>query len=60
MHKRNEKGAFMNELATAAKREYMKQWRKKNRDKQKANQERYWLKKAAEMGLTENKQRQQQ
>ena len=50
----------MNELATAAKREYMKQWRKKNRDKQKANQERYWLKKAAEMGLTENKQRQKQ
>ena len=35
--------------ALAAKRAYMKEWRKNNPDKVKANQERYWKKKAIQM-----------
>ncbi len=38
----------MNKTAKKAKNEYMKQWRKNNRDKIRASQERYWSKKAAE------------
>jgi hypothetical protein len=38
----------MNESARAAKLAYMKKWRQNNRDKVRASQERYWLKKAAE------------
>lgn len=38
----------MNEVAKNAKTAYMKKWRQKNRDKVRAAQERYWLKKAAE------------
>lgn len=38
----------MNEKAKAARREYKKQWAKKNPEKIKAQQERYWNKKAAE------------
>ena len=39
-----EKGA---DLASAAKREYMREWRANNRDKVKAANERYWAKKGA-------------
>ena len=38
----------MNEKAIAEKKAYMKEWRKKNKDKVKAAQERYWEKKANE------------
>lgn len=38
----------LQELAKAnAKREYMRQWRRKNPDKVKAAQDRYWQKKGA-------------
>ena len=37
------------EAAKAAKRQYAKEWRDRNRDKCKKYQERYWLKRAAEM-----------
>lgn len=36
----------MDASARLARREYMRQWRAKNKDKIKANQERYWEKKA--------------
>lgn len=36
----------MNEAAAAARREYKRQWRAKNRDKCRAAEERYWQKKA--------------
>lgn len=36
----------MNNAAAAARREYKRQWAKKNPDKIKAQQERYWSKKA--------------
>lgn len=35
--------------ARAAQRQYMREWRKRNPDKVKASQERFWLKKAAEI-----------
>lgn len=35
--------------ARAAQREYMRRWRANNPDKVKASQERFWLKKAAEI-----------
>lgn len=35
--------------ARAAQREYMRRWRANNPDKVKASQERFWLKKYAEM-----------
>lgn len=38
----------MNEKAAAARRAYKRKWAKKNPDKVKAQQERYWTKKAAE------------
>lgn len=38
----------MNEQAKAARREYKRKWAQKNPDKVKAQQERYWTKKAAE------------
>lgn len=37
------------ELAKELQREYMRLWRKKNRDKLKEYNERYWKKKALEM-----------
>ena len=37
------------ELAKELQREYMRLWRKKNRDKLKEYHERYWRKKALEM-----------
>lgn len=36
----------MEQQARAAQREYMRQWRARNKDKVKAAQERYWEKKA--------------
>jgi hypothetical protein len=36
----------MTEAAKQAKRDYARKWRKKNKDKIKAAQERYWNKKA--------------
>ena len=38
----------MNEAAKAARREYKREWNRKNRDKVKAAQARYWEKKAQE------------
>lgn len=37
----------MNEAAKAARREYKREWNRKNKDKVRAAQERYWAKKAA-------------
>lgn len=42
----------MDDKAREAKREYMREWQKKNRDKVRAAQARYWMKKAAEMEAT--------
>lgn len=39
----------MTEEAKQAKREYAREWRKKNKDKIKAAQERYWNKKAKKL-----------
>ena len=44
------------ELARELQREYMRLWRKKNRDKLKEYNERYWRKKALEM-LKESKKK---
>lgn len=38
-----------NEAVKAAKREYMRQWRKANPDKVQAAQNRYWLRKGVEL-----------
>ncbi len=49
----------MNEKAEAARRAYKRQWAKDNPDKIKAQQERYWTKKAEQAEAeekTENKQ----
>lgn len=45
----------MQELKREARREYMREWRKNNPDKLKAAQERYWLKKAAEIAAKREK-----
>lgn len=37
----------MDDKAKEIKREYMREWRKRNKDKVKAAQNRYWEKKAA-------------
>lgn len=39
---------MLNEQAAAARRAYKRKWAQDNRDKVKAQQERYWAKKAAE------------
>ncbi|MDB2076549.1 hypothetical protein PMZ66_13105 [Clostridium paraputrificum] len=39
----------MEQQAREAQREYMRQWRARNKDKVKAAQERYWEKKAKKM-----------
>lgn len=39
----------MEDSAKLARREYMRQWRAKNKDKVKANQERYWENKAKKL-----------
>lgn len=36
----------MNEVAKATRRDYQREWRRKNRDKVRAINERYWLKRA--------------
>lgn len=38
----------MNDMAKAARNEYARKWREKNKDKVKAAHERYWEKKARE------------
>jgi DnaJ-domain-containing protein 1 len=43
----------MTDEARAAKRAYMREWRKKNPDKVKANNERYWTKKYESMQTKE-------
>ena len=45
----------MQELKREARREYLREWRRKNPDKLKAAQERYWLKKAAEIAAKREK-----
>lgn len=45
----------LSEEAKKAKREYQKQWREKNKDKVKSQQERYWEKKALEMQQLDKK-----
>lgn len=45
----------MQELKREARREYQREWRKKNPDKLKAAQDRYWLKKAAEIAAKREK-----
>ncbi len=37
---------MMNEVARATRREYQRAWRRKNKDKVRAINERYWLKRA--------------
>lgn len=46
--KRRKAGLHMTEEAKAARRAYKREWARKNRDKVKAAEERYWTKKAAE------------
>ncbi len=43
------------ELKREARREYMREWRKKNPEKVQAAQERYWAKKAAEIAAKREK-----
>lgn len=43
------------ELIKQFKREYAREWRKKNKDKVKAAQERYWAKKIAEQRANSEK-----
>ena len=43
-----QKGTSMENKAAAARRKYMKEWRKRNRDRVKAYNERYWNRKAEE------------
>ena len=46
----------MNEKAAAARRAYKRKWAKANPDKVRAQQERYWTKKAAEIDEQTNTQ----
>lgn len=41
------RGPYMSEDARTAKNKYMREWRKRNPEKDKAIKERYWRKKAA-------------
>lgn len=41
--------SYQEQAATAAKREYMRQWRKANPDKVQAAQARYWQRKGEQM-----------
>ncbi|WP_167595063.1 hypothetical protein [Clostridium beijerinckii] len=45
----------MNEEAKQAKREYAREWRKMNKDKVKAAQDRYWNKKANQLAKRKDK-----
>ena len=51
---KNVENQTMTDEAKAAKREYMKRWRAANKDKVKANNARYWAKKAKEAQKTES------
>ncbi len=51
------KGLHLSDEAVALRREYGRQWRKKNRDKVRAAQERYWNKKAKRKGAAGNESR---
>ena len=44
----------MTEQAKAARREYKRQWARANKDKIKAQQDRYWSRKAAAQETAEN------
>lgn len=48
---------MMNEQAAAARRAYKREWARNNRDKIKAQQERYWARKAAEAAAAEAQER---
>ena len=41
-------GELMNDMAKAARNEYARKWREKNKDKVRAAHDRYWEKKARE------------
>lgn len=45
----------MEASAKLARREYMRQWRAKNKEKVKANQERYWANKAKNLNVKGDK-----
>ena len=45
----------MQSLKKEARREYMREWRKKNPEKLRAAQERYWTRKAAEIAAKREK-----
>lgn len=45
----------MQELKREARREYLREWRKRNPEKVQAAQERYWAKKAAEIAAKREK-----
>jgi len=45
----------MSEEAKEARRRYWREYNRKNKDKVRAKQERYWEKKAKEQGLKESK-----
>ena len=47
----------MTEQAAAARRAYKREWARNNRDKVKAQQERYWARKAAETAAAEAQER---
>lgn len=48
-----------NQAATEARRAYMRQWRRNNPDKVRAQQERYWAKKGEELVREVSKHEQQ-
>lgn len=50
---------MMNEQAAAARRAYKREWARNNRDKVKAQQERYWARKAAEAAAAAEAQEQE-
>lgn len=49
----------MNEKAAAARRAYKREWNRRNRDKVKAAQERYWNRKAEAAETTETDEQQE-
>ena len=46
----------MNDAAKEARRKYMREWARKNKDKVRANQERYWERKAAAAAAERDRQ----
>lgn len=47
----------MNEAAKEARRQYVREWQRKNKDKIRAAQERYWTRKAQELSDQYDKER---